>query len=348
MSRLEPTDTRADHAVTRVKTTPGAGLDKTRSHPRLPALLLLIWAVLAWGLAGADSADRCVIHATQIELEGGVVPLRQAGRGPAILLLHGLFANKEQWDALLCPLAAGGYTALAPDLPGYGASTGFPIADYALENQVARLDALIERLGLEQVDVAGNSMGGTIAALYARAHPERVRSLALIGAPLGVTGWGPEVRAALYLGINPFIPVTTEELDLELSLLFMTPPILPDEVKAALVADYVERNRRYQQVWTIVGLFDEVLARPGFRVRTPTLVIWGAQDRIFPVTGAGALRFAFPRGKRLVLPDAGHLPHLENTETIAAEYLAFLQTHAKGPWWRLDTRPEPAAIALPD
>jgi pimeloyl-ACP methyl ester carboxylesterase len=309
----------------------------TRPCPRLLGCALLLWAGLAWGLAVADEANHCAISALEIGLDEGVIQARQAGAGPTILLRHGLFASKEQWDALLCPLAAGGYRAIAPDLPGYGASTGFPIADYGLENQVARLAELLVRLGLEQVDLAGNSMGGAIAALYARAYPAQVRSLALIGAPFGLIEWGPDVRAAMYEGVNPFIPVDIEQLELELSLLLVTPPSLPEEVKEALVADYVQRNRHYQQVWTIVTLFGDALVRPGLRIRTPTLAIWGAQDRIFPVAGASWLRFAFPLGKRVILPGAGHLPHIENTETIANLYLDFLDARGS----RLKTLPRP-------
>jgi pimeloyl-ACP methyl ester carboxylesterase len=298
---------------------------------------LWLWAWLAWGLVVADEASHCAISTLEIGLDEGVMQARQAGAGPAILLLHGLFASKEQWDALLCPLAAAGYRAIAPDLAGYGASTGFPIADYGLDNQVARLAELVDRLGLEQVDLAGNSMGGAIAALYARAYPDQVRSLALIGAPFGLIEWGPDVRAAMYEGINPFIPVDIAQLERELSLLLVTPPSLSEEVKEALVADYVQRNRHYQQVWTIVTLFGDALVRPGLRIRTPTLAIWGARDRIFPVTGAGWLKFAFPLGKRVILPGAGHLPHVENTETIADLYLDFLDARGS----RLKSLPRP-------
>lgn len=341
---MAPTDPRSRIAGAGVIKTSGIRIFTTRSCSRLLGLALLLWAWLAWGLAVADDANHCAISTLEIRFDEGVMQARQAGAGPTILLLHGLFASKEQWDALLCPLAAGGYRAIAPDLPGYGASTGFPIADYGLENQVARLAELVERLGLEQVDLAGNSMGGTIAALYARTYPDQVRSLALIGAPFGLAQWGADVRAAMYEGVNPFIPVDIEQLELELNLLLVTPPSLPEEVKEALVADYVERNRHYQQVWTIVTLFGDVLLRPGLRIRTPTLAIWGERDRIFPVAGAARLRFAFPLGKRVILPGAGHLPHVENTEAIADLYLDFLDARGS----RLKPLPRPSSWRSPE
>jgi pimeloyl-ACP methyl ester carboxylesterase len=254
---------------------------------------------------------------------------RQAGAGPHVLLLHGVFANKEQWDSVLCLLAAGGYTAIAPDLPGYGQSVDFPVTDYKLENQVARVREFLERLGVTRFDIAGNSMGGAIAALYARQYPEQAYTLAFIGGPLGITDWSEPFKEAVYQGVNPLIPVTVAEFDLELSLLLVNPPTLPEETKQAAIKDYVERNRHYQQIWTIVSLYDRVLEPPRFWIRTPALILWGEQDRIFPVDGAATLRQRFPHGKLVKLPNAGHLLHLENPAEIATIYLDFLRTYSR-------------------
>lgn len=271
----------------------------------------------------------CAISTGQAPLEAGTIAYRQSGEGPVILLLHGLFAEKEQWDALICRLADAGYRAIAPDLPGYGQSRGFPITDYALESQVERLHELQSQLGLGRIDLAGNSMGGAIAALYTHRHPEQVRTLALLGAPLGVTDWGPEVRAAIRQGVNPFIPLDIEQLDLELSLLFAVPPILSDEIKAALVREYVEHLQHYQQVWAIIGLEMRSLRQPDMRVRAPTLILWGELDRVFALAEAGPLWRPFPRAQRVTLKDAGHLLHLERPADTALIYLDFLRGAAR-------------------
>lgn len=302
-------------------------------------LFSLLLTLLLWlGLIGFSRADApgsaCSISAQAIPVNGGLLYYRQAGAGPSILLLHGLFANKEQWERLLCLLAAAGYTGIAPDLPGYGQSVDFPVSDYPLENQVARLRQFIDGLGLSDFDLAGNSMGGSIAALYLQQYPQQVRTLAFIGAPLGIVEWGPQVQAAIRQGINPFIPVETAQLDLELSLLFVNPPTLPEEVKQTLVKDYLERNRHYQQVWSIVSLYDRLLEPLRFWLQAPTLILWGEQDQIFPIEGAARLRQRFPHGKSVTLAHAGHLPHLENAEETAAIYLDFLRVYSSGALWR--------------
>ena len=199
--------------------------------------------------AGDTSADPgCEIATHEAHVGGGTLYYNTAGQGRRVLLLHGLFAQKEQWHGMLCLLAAAGYAGIAPDLPGYGKSHGFAVQDYALERQVALLHQLMASIRIEAFDLAGNSMGGTIAALYARQYPRQVRTLAFIGSPLGIVGWNQPVKEAIYQGINPFIPVDMQQVNLELDLLFVKPPSLAEAAKETAViwpwASTVPASRR--------------------------------------------------------------------------------------------------------
>src|ERR1700734_777398 len=82
------------------------------------------------------------------------------GTGTPVLLIHGLFADKEQWTALARLLALRGHQVIVPDLPGYGRSIGFELSNYRLEQQVQSLHTFVRELGIEQLAVAGDSMGG--------------------------------------------------------------------------------------------------------------------------------------------------------------------------------------------
>jgi abhydrolase domain-containing protein 6 len=144
-------------------------------------------------LAVTPATAACDFTQGHYEVKGGNLVYSRYGQGPAILLLHGLFAEKEQWHGLACALAAAGYSVIAPDLPGYGQSTGFPLPDYRLENQARFLHQLMRQLSLSRYDVAGSSMGGAIAAIYSRSYRQEFRTLAFLGSPLGVIDWGPEV-----------------------------------------------------------------------------------------------------------------------------------------------------------
>ena len=143
----------------------------------------------------------------------------------------------------MCRLSKAGYQAIAPDLPGYGNSKSFALNNYALPNQATLLHKLM-KLGIKSFDLAGSSMGGAIAWLYAQRYPNQVHSLAFIGSPLGVVDWANSVTA-IFQGINPFIPITKEQFALEIGQLFFTPPPIPDSVVVEKVNDYNIRNRHY-------------------------------------------------------------------------------------------------------
>lgn len=282
---------------------------------RFLALCLLV--------AVTPTTSACDFTQGHSEVEGGNLVYNRYGQGPAILLLHGLFADKEQWHGLSCALAAAGYSVIAPDLPGYGQSTGFPLPDYRLENQARLLHQLMRQLSLSRYDVAGSSMGGAIAAIYSRSYRQEVRTLAFIGSPLGVIDWGPQVQSAITHGTNPFIPFNVSEFDLEMRLLFVKPPDIPLPVKEAAVQRYVAENRHYQQVWDIVNLYDTLLTRGRWGGK-PTLAIWGLEDQIYSVKGVAMLKARIPHSRVIKLAAAGHLLMMENTNEVARLYLRFL------------------------
>lgn len=291
---------------------------------------LVIVIILLSGLTGvrltdlAISAPSCTITTSSITVGNGTLSYNQVGSGRPILLLHGLFASKEQWDSIMCRLSEAGYRAIAPDLPGYGNSTGFTLRDYALENQATLLHELIKDLGIKSFALAGSSMGGAIAHLYAQRYPTQVHSLAFIGSPLGIIGWANSFREEILQGFNPFIPITKEQFDLEISLLFVTSPTIPDSVKAEKVNDYITRNRHYQQVWDIVNLYDHVLYQ-GIPIQLPTLIIWGKEDKIYDISGVSRLQQRIAGSRVILLPKAGHLLLMEKAEEAAANYVSFLR-----------------------
>jgi pimeloyl-ACP methyl ester carboxylesterase len=268
----------------------------------------------------------CTITHLTTKLNNGVLSYNQVGNGQPLVLLHGLFASKEQWNNVMCELSQSGYGVIAPDLPGYGESKGFPLKDYALENQVTLLHQWIESLKINSFDMAGNSMGGTIAYLYGQSYPEQLHSLAFIGSPLGIIGWGEGLREAIKQGINPFIPVTKEQFDLEMSLLFFTPPTIPDSLKIDQVQEYIAHNTHYRQVWDIVNLDLNILSEVMIPTPFPILILWGAEDQIYNVRGAEKLQQRLKNTNTKILPKTGHLPHLESLAEVGYQYAAFLQT----------------------
>lgn len=287
-------------------------------------LLLLLIAVQ---IACAQVANACEVSERQAQVGNGTMPYLIAGPDnatPPVFLIHGLFAQKEQWRDVLCALADAGYRPVAPDLPGYGKTQGYDLSAYPLESQVQLIGEFAEKIGLRPQHIAGNSMGGAIAALYAKAHPESIRSIAFIGGPLGISPWSKTVKASILSGDNPFIPLTTDALQFELSMLLVHAPALSADAQAAILMPYRERTQHYVQVWNIVNLYDRVLADDSAR-KLPTLILWGNEDRVFDVAGTRKLADRFPRHRLLTLPDTGHLAMVDSPAEVSRAYIGFLQ-----------------------
>ena len=105
------------------------------------------------------------------------------GKGPPLYLVHGIGSRKEQWNPLIDALEDE-FTCVSFDLRGHGASP-VPDTPYRLDQLVEDLETLRTRLGHDRIHVAGHSLGGMIGPAYARAHPERTRSLGLLSTAAG-------------------------------------------------------------------------------------------------------------------------------------------------------------------
>ncbi|GHU33634.1 lipase [Betaproteobacteria bacterium] len=300
-------------------------------------LLAVFLLTLYQALAGAQST--CELQTRQAALPHGNVVYSQTQAATfdavPIVLLHGLFASKEQWHGLMCELSNRGFLLIAPDLPGYGKSKGFPDADYRLAEQVLRLREFLQALpetANRSVALAGNSMGGTIASRYARRYPAEVASLALF-APMGITGandWSDEFKALLRAEKNPMIPLTVADFEHELALLLAHPPVLPLTDKALAVAQYQTALPHYRKVWNIVTHGDpQTCQRPNLPshlpTRMPTLVLWGEQERLLTVSTPERAAACLPGSRYQRLPESGHLPQLDNPVGLAEAYRAFLE-----------------------
>ena len=150
---------------------------------RILARYVFYLAILISGSAayGQSSNAGCTLVVKTAAIDGGLISYLEGGKGEPVLLLHGLFAQKEQWTEVACALANTGFDVIVPDLPGYGASTGFLVSDYPLESQVRILQHLMNGKQVEKFHIAGSSMGALLRLCMQKNTPIKFSHSLLLG-----------------------------------------------------------------------------------------------------------------------------------------------------------------------
>lgn len=246
-----------------------------------------------------------------------------SGEGETLVLLHGFGASKESWNDLV-PFLSSRYSIVVPDLPGFGESSLNSEGNYSVENQVIRLRDFLTALGLKNIHLAGNSMGGNIAASYAKQFSSEIVSLWLI-APAGVAS-ASKSEFDLYFektGENVMTAGSIEELDRQLAWIYHKPPVMPTIIKRGII-DLLSKSSRFSQklhkeFTTTMPAVEEILAD----FERPTLISWGENDRLTHVSGAKILQKVIPSSTLHLIPETGHVPMLEKPEEIASHYVSF-------------------------
>lgn len=262
-----------------------------------------------------------------IDVKGLRIEYLEGGKGDALVLLHGFGANKDNWTRIGKHLTPH-FRVIAPDLPGFGESSPDPDGDYSIRVQAERVKAFVRALGIKSLHLGGSSMGGNIAGAYASSYPKNLKSLLLI-APSGVASSEPsEMNRRLKEGKpNPLVVESVEDYERLLDFVFVKRPFIPHPIKKVLIQEAIEHqplNRKiFQQLLSSADVPPLEVLLKGLPV--PTLIVWGAQDRVLHVSGAKILESVMPKAKAEVMDAVGHLPMIEKPEETAGLYLSFLE-----------------------
>lgn len=241
-----------------------------------------------------------------IQLDDCNLAVRRAGSGKPLLWLHGTDGLAE-WPAILDRLAER-FEVIVPDHPGFGDSTIPDWMDDISDLAYLYLD-LLKRLGLEDVRVVGHSLGGWIGVEMAVRQTERLASLALI-APAGIRVKGA-AKADIFM-IDP---------DEQARLAYADPSLGEAAAERASAAKYQEIAIANRVASARFGwnprFHNPRLERWLHRIDVPTLILWGAEDRIFAPQHGNAFQKAIPGALHVLIENAGHLPHVERlAETL--------------------------------
>ena len=154
---------------------------------RLALIALLLFATSLSAFAQAGAPTKNIILKTA-DVDGVQFRYMTAGKGPAVVLIHGYAETSLMWKPLISLLAAR-FTVIAPDLPGIGDSS-IPAGGMDMKNAATRVHALVRSLGVQQAEVVGHDIGLMVAYAYAAQFPAEVTKLVVMDAFLpGVAGW---------------------------------------------------------------------------------------------------------------------------------------------------------------
>lgn len=241
---------------------------------------------------------------------------------PCIVMIHGFTARGAHWFRMAQKMPAE-RCIVALDLPGFGDSSFIPTAAYDAAKQADRVSAVITALKPKnpQVDVIGNSMGGFISAELALRHPEQVHSLGLMNAS-GVSSPTLSVlRKQIAEGKNGFFAKDIAGFHNFYAMTMSQPPFVPGFVLDAVGEQAIERVARHEYIFNQLSgpLLDSQLSK----IKAPTLIIWGDEDKLLHVSMASVWR-KIPGSRVFVFKGIGHMPHLERPSESAELYTKFL------------------------
>jgi pimeloyl-ACP methyl ester carboxylesterase len=265
-----------------------------------------------------------------------------AANGKTVVLLHGKNFSGFYWQRVVGILTSRGFRVVAPDQIGFGKSSR-PDIHYSLHQMAANTKALLDHLAIERVIVVGHSMGGMLATRFTLLYPGTVEKLVLED-PIGLEDY------------RTFVPYASIEDQYKAELTAKYEDFL--NYQKTYYASWKPEYETYvrEQTWVLATgeypraalasaltaemVYEQPVCYEFSRISTPTLLIIGEQDR----TVVGKARLSpemkaiagdYPklgpktheliRGSKLVMvPGAGHIPHIEQPQAFDQAFLSFL------------------------
>jgi pimeloyl-ACP methyl ester carboxylesterase len=283
---------------------------------------LTLFAVPSFGQAPAQQPqDKTIL------VFGETIHYWDVGSGPVLVLVHGLGSSKDgDWGRVVAPLSKK-YRVIAIDQIGFGRSDK-PLIDYRIQTYVDFLNEFLRALKVEKASLMGESLGGWISAMYAAeiyggAHLVPIEKLVL-------------VDAAVLKQDKPIPnlnPSTLADMRKLLEAVFYDTSWVTDEVLQKSFADKLAKHDGYtvRAILSNPSLASERLDDRLAQIHVPTLVVWGKQDTLLPITSGERYAAGITGAKLVTFDQCGHVPPIEKTAEFVPVVEAFLDGAAGPP-----------------
>ncbi|WP_169986941.1 alpha/beta fold hydrolase [Microbispora sp. H10836] len=271
----------------------------------------------------------------ELVTDQGVLRYHEAGQGPPLLLLHGSGPGVTGWRNYRGNLAAFAehFRCLVLEFPGFGVSD--PTDQHPMMAANGAVIRFLDGLGLQQVDVIGNSMGGIVGTQVALAHPDRIRRLVTIGG-MGRNIFSPSPGEGIKLLMEFTEEPTRERLIQWLHSMVYDPALVTEELieeRWALATEpetLAAARRMYGKAAFAAG--QKAAAKsdaPPYwamlhKLKARTLITWGRDDRVSPVDMALLPMRTVPDVEVHIFPNCGHWVMIEQKAAWESVVLAFL------------------------
>jgi pimeloyl-ACP methyl ester carboxylesterase len=274
----------------------------------------------------------------ELQLRGGSVDGLRVhytveGRGPAVILVHGLGGFAETWRYNVGALAPRA-TVFALDLPGFGDSTK-PPGRYRLGYFAEALRSFMDGLGIARASLVGHSLGGAVSVTYALTHPSRVERLALVGAVVPGCGYRPSwiYRLVAVPGLGEALSLVgcARLYKAALARCFHRPA--QAEIDFFVDYRYAARTQPAARAAYLATLRDvridfEAHAQDYRRalgtLELPVLLIHGRQDRVVSPEHCAQVAETLAHARVRWLDACGHFPQIEHAEAVNGWLVDFL------------------------
>ena len=276
-------------------------------------------------------------HRRFVEIEGRLVNVVELGSGPPLVFVHGLGGSWTNWLENICEFARD-HRVIALDLPGFGASQS-PRGQISIAGYATVVAGLLDALGVARAAVVGNSLGGLVCAEFALAFAHRVERLCLVaaaGLSLARLPIEPALRAVVALErVVAFSGTLIADRSVPLArrarlrrLLLWHAFAHPERLPAPVAAEVIAGAGR-------PSLLPAVRAMAAYpnrdrlgEIACPTLIVWGAKDRLVPVRDADEFERRIAGARKVIYPDTGHVPEIERPACFNEDLRAFLEEGA--------------------